>query len=30
MTATRVTANPRVPDIETAKVFYADLLGLST
>jgi catechol 2,3-dioxygenase-like lactoylglutathione lyase family enzyme len=30
MRATRVLANLRVPDIETAKSFYTDYLGLST
>jgi catechol 2,3-dioxygenase-like lactoylglutathione lyase family enzyme len=30
MRATRVTPNLRVADIETAKNFYADYLGLST
>ena len=30
MRATRVTPNLRVVDIETAKNFYADYLGLST
>ena len=30
MHATRITANLRVADIETAKNFYADYLGLST
>jgi catechol 2,3-dioxygenase-like lactoylglutathione lyase family enzyme len=30
MSAKRVTANLRVPDIEAAKGFYSDLLGLST
>lgn len=30
MRAARITANLRVADIETAKSFYADYLGLST
>jgi catechol 2,3-dioxygenase-like lactoylglutathione lyase family enzyme len=30
MRATRITANLRVADIETAKRFYSDYLGLST
>jgi catechol 2,3-dioxygenase-like lactoylglutathione lyase family enzyme len=30
MRATGVTANLRVPDIETARDFYTDYLGLST
>jgi predicted enzyme related to lactoylglutathione lyase len=30
MHATRITTNLRVADIETAKNFYADYLGLST
>ena len=30
MRATSIIANLRVPDIETAKGFYADYLGLST
>ena len=30
MRATRITANLRVTDIDTAKGFYADYLGLST
>ena len=30
MRATKITANLRVADIETAKGFYADYLGLST
>jgi predicted enzyme related to lactoylglutathione lyase len=29
MRATRITANLRVPDIEAAKGFYADYLGLA-
>jgi catechol 2,3-dioxygenase-like lactoylglutathione lyase family enzyme len=29
MRATRITANLRVPDVEAAKTFYADYLGLS-
>jgi len=28
--ATRITANLRVPDVDAAKGFYADYLGLST
>jgi predicted enzyme related to lactoylglutathione lyase len=30
MRATRITANLRVADVETAKRFYSDYLGLST
>ena len=30
MRASRVTSNLRVADVETAKSFYADFLGLST
>jgi catechol 2,3-dioxygenase-like lactoylglutathione lyase family enzyme len=30
MRALRITANLRVPDVETAKSFYAGYLGLST
>jgi predicted enzyme related to lactoylglutathione lyase len=30
MRATRITANLRVPDVDAAKTFYADYLGLST
>ena len=30
MRAKRVTPNLRVPDVETARSFYADFLGLST
>ncbi|HET6530040.1 MAG TPA: VOC family protein [Actinoplanes sp.] len=30
MRVTRVTANLRVPDVATAKSFYADYLGLTT
>ncbi|NNC12362.1 glyoxalase [Planctomonas sp. JC2975] len=30
MRATKVTANLSVPDIETAKSFYSDFLGLGT
>ena len=30
MRAARITANLRVADVETAKSFYADFLGLST
>jgi predicted enzyme related to lactoylglutathione lyase len=30
MRARRVTPNLRVPDVESAKSFYADFLGLST
>jgi len=30
MRATRITANLRVPDVDAAKSFYTDYLGLST
>ena len=30
MRATRITANLRVPDVDAAKAFYTDYLGLST